>query len=88
MYLKYRLLTEVAIVIYPYREFILMVINFFGQSLKYGNLYIYESMPRMLSLWLDFGAEMAERERESTKNEVVLQSMRLVLTQANKVSDK
>ena len=40
-----------------YREFILQVVTNFGNSLKYGNQYIYQSMPRMLTLWLDYGSE-------------------------------
>lgn len=30
-------------------------VNF--RSLQFGNQFIYQSMPRMLSLWLDFGAK-------------------------------
>lgn len=33
------------------------------RSLQYGNQFIYQSMPRMLSLWLDFGAKAYEWEK-------------------------
>ena len=33
------------------------------RSLQYGNQFIYQSMPRMLSLWLDFGAKAYECEK-------------------------
>ena len=61
------------------------MLQFFGQSLLYGNQYIYESMPRMLSLWLDYGAEVAEGEGKG-KNEQVMKGMKSLLSQLNKVS--
>jgi len=36
-------------------EFIKFVIKHYGISLQYGSKYIYQSLPRLLSLWLDFG---------------------------------
>lgn len=36
------------------------MINFFGKSLQFGCEYIYQSMPRMLSVWLDFGTQLAQ----------------------------
>jgi hypothetical protein len=50
------------------------VITNYGGSLVYGHRYIFQSMPRMLTLWLDFGADVArqqnskERTDEKTKN--------------------
>ena len=67
------------------REFVIQVVQYFGQSLLHGNQYIYQSMPRMLTLWLDYGAEVTEAESRS-KNEVILQGMRTVLQHLNKVS--
>uniref|UniRef100_A0A673C7W2 Serine/threonine-protein kinase ATR n=1 Tax=Sphaeramia orbicularis TaxID=375764 RepID=A0A673C7W2_9TELE len=32
-------------------------------ALQFGNQYIYQAMPRMLSLWLDFGAKVCECEK-------------------------
>lgn len=32
-------------------EMLLHIINCFGKSLQYGSTYIYQSMPRMLSIW-------------------------------------
>ena len=66
------------------RDFIVQMLNNFGQSLEHGNQYIYESMPRMLSLWMDYGSEVAESETKP-KNEVTLQGMRAVLAHLNKV---
>ncbi|OAF71626.1 hypothetical protein A3Q56_00600 [Intoshia linei] len=34
------------------------IIECYGSSLVYGCNYIYQSLPRLLSLWLDFGNEM------------------------------
>lgn len=35
----------------------------FFRALQFGNQYIYQAMPRMLSLWLDFGAKVCEYEK-------------------------
>ena len=35
----------------------------FNRALQFGNQYIYQAMPRMLSLWLDFGAKVYEVEK-------------------------
>ncbi|XP_049596564.1 serine/threonine-protein kinase ATR [Syngnathus scovelli] len=39
------------------------IVNYFGKALQFGNQYIYQAMPRMLSLWLDFGAKVCECEK-------------------------
>ena len=36
-------------------EFLKHIIKLYGLSLHYGNKYIYQSMPRLLTHWLDFG---------------------------------
>ena len=33
------------------------------RALQFGNQYIYQAMPRMLSLWLDFGAKVCECDK-------------------------
>ena len=63
----------------------------FGNSLQYGNQFIYQSMPRMLSLWLDFGTgvvnqEKKERSRSTTTSSQGLEKLRLTLKQLNKVN--
>ena len=47
------------------RDFVVHVVKNFGQSLLYGNQYIYQSMPRLLTLWLDYGAHVSELERSN-----------------------
>ncbi|KAL7381001.1 hypothetical protein ABVT39_026873 [Epinephelus coioides] len=39
------------------------IVMYFGKALQFGNQYIYQAMPRMLSLWLDFGAKVCECEK-------------------------
>ncbi|XP_063067093.1 serine/threonine-protein kinase ATR [Engraulis encrasicolus] len=39
------------------------IIMYFGKALQFGNQYIYQAMPRMLSLWLDYGAKIHEVEK-------------------------
>ena len=43
-------------------EFLQFVLRHYGNALRYGNKYIYQCMPRLLSLWLDFGAKVTEEE--------------------------
>ena len=68
-----------------YSEFVIQVVQYFGQSLLHGNQHIYQSMPRMLTLWLDYGAEVTEAETRSKGGDVMLQGMRAVLQHLNKV---
>ncbi|XP_042314459.1 serine/threonine-protein kinase ATR [Sceloporus undulatus] len=44
-------------------DLIKYIVIHFGRSLHFGNQFIYQSMPRMLSLWLDFGAKAYECEK-------------------------
>ncbi|XP_028587032.2 serine/threonine-protein kinase ATR isoform X1 [Podarcis muralis] len=46
-------------------ELIKYIVIHFGRSLHFGNQFIYQSMPRMLSLWLDFGAKAYECDKGS-----------------------
>ena len=67
----------------------------FGNSLKHGNQYIYQSMPRMLTLWLDYGSEVTEVAKVSAlkseergrgdRSEVTVEAMRTFLRTLNKV---
>ncbi|XP_061492905.1 serine/threonine-protein kinase ATR isoform X2 [Rhineura floridana] len=44
-------------------DLIKYIVVHFGRSLHFGNQFIYQSMPRMLSLWLDFGAKAYEYDK-------------------------
>ncbi|XP_041373194.1 serine/threonine-protein kinase ATR-like [Gigantopelta aegis] len=67
-------------------EFIIYVVKYFGQSLQYGNQYIYQSMPRLLSLWLDYGTAVVESEKkEQKKNSQKVQAQKAILMRINKV---
>ena len=43
-----------------YREFLQFILRHYGHALQHGNKYIYQCMPRMLSLWLDFGSNVPD----------------------------
>ncbi|KAL8622808.1 hypothetical protein ACOMHN_026929 [Nucella lapillus] len=45
-------------------DFATSMVRYFGNALKYGNQHIYQAMPRMLSLWLDYGAAVSNAERK------------------------
>ena len=52
----------VKLIIMAHSEFLQFVLRHYGNALRYGNKYIYQCMPRLLSLWLDFGAKVTEEE--------------------------
>ncbi|GFR86846.1 serine/threonine-protein kinase atr, partial [Elysia marginata] len=65
-------------------EFIIHVVRFFGQSLKYGNQHIYQSLPRLLSLWLDYGTAVVDAEKKDrSKSSQKLVVQRTVLKRIN-----
>ncbi|XP_042521644.1 serine/threonine-protein kinase ATR [Dipodomys spectabilis] len=63
-------------------DLIRYIVIHFGKSLQYGNQFIYQSMPRMLSLWLDFGAKAYEYEKGGRADRI---QMKNDLTKMNKV---
>ncbi|KAG8511432.1 Serine/threonine-protein kinase ATR, partial [Galemys pyrenaicus] len=63
-------------------DLIRYIVLHFGRSLQYGNQFIYQSMPRMLSLWLDFGAKAYEWEKAGRSDRV---QMRNDLSKINKL---
>lgn len=56
-------------------EFLQFIIRHYGHALEYGSTFIYQCMPRMLTLWLDFGhgvpsSGKRSQERAGLKNTV------------------
>lgn len=43
------------------------MINYFGKSLQYGTTYVYQSMPRLLSIWFDYGTRLLNVSVSSVK---------------------
>ncbi|XP_063432068.1 serine/threonine-protein kinase ATR-like [Mytilus trossulus] len=69
-------------------DFIYHVIRNFGQSLLHGNQYIYQSMPRLLSLWLEYGTQVADYEKQDKQKPQIsqrLQTMRNTLGKLNRL---
>ncbi|XP_025077039.1 serine/threonine-protein kinase ATR-like isoform X1 [Pomacea canaliculata] len=64
-------------------DLITAVVKYFGQALLFGNKFIYQAMPRLLSLWLDFGATVIEaehkekKEKNADKNKLQLQKLQV-----------
>uniref|UniRef100_A0A672LFH3 Serine/threonine-protein kinase ATR n=1 Tax=Sinocyclocheilus grahami TaxID=75366 RepID=A0A672LFH3_SINGR len=58
------------------------IVTYFGKALQFGNQYIYQAMPRMLTLWLDFGAKVYEFEKAGRSDRA---QMRAELTKINSV---
>ncbi|XP_060690494.1 serine/threonine-protein kinase ATR [Hemiscyllium ocellatum] len=65
-------------------DLIRYIVLHFGTSLRFGNQFIYQSMPRMLSLWLDYGAKAYELEKASGRIADRI-AMRTDLEKINKV---
>lgn len=47
----------------------LHMINYFGKSILFGTRYIYQSMPRLLSIWFDYGTRVLDVNVESVRKE-------------------
>ncbi|XP_030746712.1 serine/threonine-protein kinase ATR-like isoform X2 [Sitophilus oryzae] len=47
----------------------LHIVNNFGRSLYYGTNYIYQSMPRLLSIWFDYGTKLFGLTNRDVKEE-------------------
>lgn len=45
------------------------MINYFGKSLQYGSNYVYQSMPRLLSIWFDYGTRLLDVKNNSIREE-------------------
>ncbi|XP_072161789.1 serine/threonine-protein kinase atr-like [Bemisia tabaci] len=48
----------------PVPEKLLEVIKTYSKSMLYGSKYLYQSMSKILSLWLDFAADLAKDSKE------------------------
>ncbi|XP_076654433.1 serine/threonine-protein kinase ATR [Halictus rubicundus] len=46
------------------RDLQVHTMNFYGKSLQYGCKYIHQSMPRMLTIWLDFASRVTSRSTQ------------------------
>ena len=42
----------------------LATIRCFTKAMKYGNKFIYQTVPRLLTIWLDMGEDSAARSDE------------------------
>lgn len=63
-------------------ELQLHIVHNFGRSLYYGTTYVYQSMPRLLSIWFDYGTRLSDVSNNSAKEE-----RRLVLIKMTKIID-
>ena len=60
-----------------YSDFTKFVIKHYGTSLQYGSKYIFQSLPRLLTLWLDFG-QTAQQIIDGKRIKVILVKTNLV----------
>ncbi|XP_069694965.1 serine/threonine-protein kinase ATR isoform X2 [Periplaneta americana] len=52
------------------------IVNYYGKSLLYGCNYIYQSMPRVLSIWFDFGTQVSEKEKDKDRTKKKMAALR------------
>lgn len=58
-------------------EIQIYMINYFGKSLLYGTSYVYQSMPRLLSIWFDYGTRLLDVTAASVKAERQLNLLKM-----------
>ena len=68
-------------------EYISDVIHYYAISLEYGCQYIYQSLPRMIALWLDFGADYFDHSCQNSVRADSLKASTIIrnLTQLNSI---
>lgn len=49
---------------------------FYGKSLKYGCKHIHQSMPKILTIWLEFASRTNKRDKNNTVMEIQKDCMR------------
>lgn len=69
-------------------EYITEIIGYYASSLEYGCEFIYQSLPRMMSLWLDFGADYFDHSREALNTSSKSQNANRNLSQLNVILTK
>lgn len=53
-----------------------LVVHNFSKALRYGTKFLYQSLPRLLTIWLDFAARDEFRNYDPGKGQEVTQSGR------------
>ena len=73
--------------LFAYREtqFLPFVVRHYGDTLRYGNKFIYQSIPRLLTLWLDFGASLPDAGGGSRSQPSERHTLQKTLEQLNVV---
>ena len=53
-------------------------VRFFAKAIKYGSKYVYQTVPRLLTIWLDLGEDMKLRNSDVFKklNETVARAIK------------
>lgn len=63
--------------------------NCYGLSLQYGCEYIYQSMPKMLSVWLDFGSDFnRDLKKKNNKTSLYLTERKKIFIKMTKLIGK
>ncbi|XP_060828354.1 serine/threonine-protein kinase atr-like [Bombus pascuorum] len=67
------------------RDLQVHTMNYYGKSLQYGCKYIHQSMPRMLTIWLDFASRATSRsdslndgEQEKFRRDALLKMSKIM----------
>jgi serine/threonine-protein kinase ATR len=54
----------------------LYTVRFFAKAIRYGNKYVYQTVPRLLTLWLDMGESHAASDVFKKLNDAVSRAIK------------
>lgn len=66
-------------------DYIYEIVSYYAMSLEFGCQYIYQSLPRMMSLWLDFGADYFDHSCQSSRSSTASSSLNRNLNHLNNI---
>jgi serine/threonine-protein kinase ATR len=67
-------------------EYISEITSHYAKSLEFGCQYIYQSLPRMIALWLDFGADYFDccrDARDAVQKQTLIRQLGAILSKLN-----
>jgi serine/threonine-protein kinase ATR len=54
----------------------LYTVRFFAKAIKFGSKYIYQTVPRLLTIWLDMGENLSTSEQFPKLNTVITKAIK------------
>ena len=54
----------------------LYTVRFFSKAIKFGSKYVYQTIPRLLTIWLDMGENLASSEQFPKLNMAITRAIK------------